>query len=415
MAEERVPGFFARHRKLVIFSVLLLLLGAGAYVARRKVINAQSASEIVTAQIRSLLHRRFQFRDVRYSGADGLVFEDISLGERDSYASGDFIKAKRLAIRLKWKDMVKKQFLIEEIRLTEPTVVLKRKGKGAWNFSDFAAIPKGDGSLQWDLSRLGMENGRLLVVDDKTSTSLMVSTVNASVSLHRAAPFAVKAETDFSFSGILRGKAASGAASLSGSMQAGATAVPAKTEGEFSLRGVSAGDYSARRLELRWNLDGLDRPLVERKISVELDGESLLLENLNASAREKGWAYWLLMPVEMLSKAKGFAPPDMDRMAFPAAVVSIKHKAGEWDISKLRLDGDVVRMDISGTINARASSMNLALDVAVPNHELDVRLKGSLRQPEIEPCMSESITGGLNAGFAKLDETLSKLYSTGGK
>jgi AsmA protein len=132
-------------RKWIIAGVVALVLAAGAAAT---LINLNSLiqrnRDFLIGQAEQALGRKISVGEIEatlFSGV-GMRLTNFTMAEDPRYASGDFIRAKDLQIKLKFWPLLRKEFQVKTMVLHDPVIQVVRAVDGEFNFSTIAKKDK---------------------------------------------------------------------------------------------------------------------------------------------------------------------------------------------------------------------------------------------------------------------------------
>jgi len=184
----KVTGLIFRGFLLVVLFSLVCALGV--FFALPRLMSGAQARNILTAALARRLHRPVSINAV-LSTLSGLKIEGLVVGGSKEEDKGPFLQARSVLIDLNLKHLLNKKIEIGEMRFINPSLRLRRGAGGEWNFSSMLSseIPIAGGfsflgnipiSISMGHSGIVIEDGKLQVEDQISSTSLKISLLNAS-------------------------------------------------------------------------------------------------------------------------------------------------------------------------------------------------------------------------------------------
>lgn len=162
--------------------ILLALLAVTSWLALPALIK-----KIAVEQTQEKIGRKLHIGDISFNPFIlALRARDIILYEPDQTTSS--LSIKELTLNASSTSLLRLAPIVDEIRLTEPSVHVVRlgaEGIGRYNFSDIIdrieAMPKSDGRTLFSLANLQLQNGALRLDDNVTGKTIDIRSLNVGV------------------------------------------------------------------------------------------------------------------------------------------------------------------------------------------------------------------------------------------
>jgi AsmA protein len=119
---------------IVIIGLVLVLLILALFVAARWFITPERVRQAVVPLAEKALNRPVSLGHIKISVFSGVSIADVRIGMKDE--SGDFISADLAVLRYQLIPLLKKQVVLDEVRLERPEIRVIRHADGTFNFSD---------------------------------------------------------------------------------------------------------------------------------------------------------------------------------------------------------------------------------------------------------------------------------------
>ncbi len=116
---------------IVVLSVVLSLIV-------RSYLSSEKLKSLIIPKVEEATGRKAGIQEIKVSLFSGVRVEGISLKEQNG--RDDFVRVKEFVIRYSLLPLLKKQLVIKDIRLIEPSVVITRDLKGNWNYQDIVRL-----------------------------------------------------------------------------------------------------------------------------------------------------------------------------------------------------------------------------------------------------------------------------------
>lgn len=182
-------------------------------VAARFLITPERVRDTVVPLAEKNLNRSVAIGDIDISLFSGVVIRDVRIGMQDT--DQDFVAADEMVLRYRFWPLLKKQVVVDEIRLEKPQIRVVRNKDGTFNFSDLltgppsseqkeeSAAPASEGKqgngINLLVSRLQVNDGTVFFTDHGAGTDgfeYEISGFNASakdISQDQSFPFEMAA------------------------------------------------------------------------------------------------------------------------------------------------------------------------------------------------------------------------------
>lgn len=182
-------------------------------VAARFLITPERVRDTVVPLAEKNLNRSVAIGDINIRLFSGVVIRDVRIGMQDS--DQDFVAADEMLLRYRFWPLLKKQVVVDEIRLEKPQIRVVRNKDGTFNFSDLltgppssepkeeSAAPASEGKqgngINLLVSRLQIKDGTVFFTDHGAGTDgfdYEISGFNASakdISQDQSFPFEMAA------------------------------------------------------------------------------------------------------------------------------------------------------------------------------------------------------------------------------
>ncbi|MFW6284420.1 MAG: AsmA family protein [Desulfosalsimonas sp.] len=169
---------------LGIVAGVLVVLIIVLVVAAKVLITPERVRETVVPLAEKNLNRSVAIGDIDISLFSGVVIRDVRVGMQDT--DQDFVAADEMVLRYQFWPLLKKQVVVDEIRLEKPQIRVVRNKDGTFNFSDLLTAPpasepkeesaapasedKQGNGINLLVSRLQVKDGTLFFTDHGAGT-----------------------------------------------------------------------------------------------------------------------------------------------------------------------------------------------------------------------------------------------------
>lgn len=120
--------------RTVLFTVMLvLLLGAGAWLAVLKTVNAQQISEVLTQRLQQLFDRPVIISSLDLKFLNTLELKGFAVLDSEVHPGAPFLSAESVTIRYQLLPLLDHQLVVDEITLNRPRIDVVRSPDGIYN------------------------------------------------------------------------------------------------------------------------------------------------------------------------------------------------------------------------------------------------------------------------------------------
>src|SRR4051794_25016111 len=157
-------------RKILILTLVVVALPLLALAALPFLLNGNSFRSALLTQMEQKLHRPVTAGDINVKTFPlALRISDLVIGQpADIVSKLPFVEAKEVFVAVDLWPLLRKEVVINAVRLKSPRVELVRSRAGVWNYetgAQTAGQPASSGNLTLD--RLTIEDGRVALEDQK--------------------------------------------------------------------------------------------------------------------------------------------------------------------------------------------------------------------------------------------------------
>jgi len=176
---------------LKFFVIIIVLLGAllaFAIFNLNGLINKNKG--VVISKIENRLDRKIEVGEIGVNifGGLGLSLDNFLVEDDPAYSEGNFVKASKLIVNVKFLPLLKKDFQIKKFTLADPVINLIRDKKGTYNFSSLIKESNKEKKKYGEEGKetsylvglVDISNGTLNYEDRKDNTKIQVSQIDFS-------------------------------------------------------------------------------------------------------------------------------------------------------------------------------------------------------------------------------------------
>ncbi len=175
-------------------------------------ITSPRLKDIAIDQLEKALGRQVRIGELKVNLWRGLELKELSVENHEDFPTGTFAQVETLIVRYRLLPLLQRKFIIGNVFLTNPRILLERDEEGEWNFSDFltarneAAVSENSTSskkISLLISRVTINGGEIILRDGKTSQPPLetkLDTLDFTIS-----NFSLLAPFRFQLTGTLRG------------------------------------------------------------------------------------------------------------------------------------------------------------------------------------------------------------------
>lgn len=181
------------------------VLTAAAAIAVRVFLPPENVRTLIDNRLESLLGREVTLGDVSVGLFSGVTIADFRLSEPPSFSSGTFLTADRFVVDFHLWPLLRKRFVVDEVRLDRPAVrIVRVAGPGSNDAppaADRSAAPSPDEESPFSLlvTRAEIVGGSVTYVDAARGLSVTAEPVNL-----RADNFSLTAPVDLEGNATIR-------------------------------------------------------------------------------------------------------------------------------------------------------------------------------------------------------------------
>ena len=126
-------GFFLSLRTVLFTSMLLLLVGAGAWLCVVKMFNAQHISEVITAELKKRLDRPVAIAALDLKFINTLELKGFRVLDTEGVPGQALLAADSVTVRFKLLPLLRRQLVIDEVAFHAPRFNIVRSAEGHYN------------------------------------------------------------------------------------------------------------------------------------------------------------------------------------------------------------------------------------------------------------------------------------------
>lgn len=367
---------------LFFLAIVIIIIKITAPYRDPKFLSAK-----ITEAFSDTLKRNFGFEKVYISGRN-LVFENVSISERKDFSGGDFLKIKKLILRPKLIKLIKNSTIAGSIRLSEPTIVLKKDLDGNYNISDLSGLDK-----NWKFENLNyeIENGILIAEDKKKNIYLQLSNIWGEISGFGEIKISSNISADY------KGEKITAKTKIK--------AWISKTYDNFHIiaENIKLKNSYIFSAEFDYNVE--NKLPDEQKANYKLKIKNITFDQKPSA---KDLDYYLTIPFKLAQALYGNDYYETDNFHIENINADAQFANGIVKISKMQVEGANVYLNLTGTINTTADNADLNLQTKSGAEELEISISGNLTTPEIKPDISVTMNDYITEGLKKIKEFIKK-------
>jgi AsmA-like C-terminal region len=127
-------------RRIILLLVVLWLAAEGVSLA----MQYTRLHRILTAQIAAAMGRPVEVRSYHFSFWDGAVIQarSVVVGEDPRFGAEYFLRADSMAVRLRWRSLLRGGIELGTLSLDRPSLNLVRNSSGDWNLAEWLPHPE---------------------------------------------------------------------------------------------------------------------------------------------------------------------------------------------------------------------------------------------------------------------------------
>lgn len=401
---------FTRLRILLAALLLFAAAGGTAVYFKYKNLTAYLVSAI-SGQAGKKLGREVKFKSASFSLLNGVVIKEACVSRRPDFSKGNFFCASKAVIRPRLTALLRNELYFASVSLEKPVLKVREKG-GRWDFEDLLALlPKTtkDLHLTWNASELALR-GAVIEADLETS-GLSLSLEDADITLEHYSAYGGNfgLEAEGLVRTVLNGKLLSGKAELDTDavFEYGGLA---SAKGEFKARDIAYGAMTLEKFAAAWNLFNLRKPLAEKNYTVTVSAENLLLPAQESAARD-GVARGL----ELFSAAMGKSAPKIEDIEMKSFGAAFRLDDSSLAVKDIKLRTNFLSLDAALAINGPARTAEAGLKAEIGANVIELSAAGPIKNPEIKPLLSATLSKKLKEALAAAEGALLKLFPVTGE
>jgi uncharacterized protein involved in outer membrane biogenesis len=164
-------------RKIIIIAgiiFLVFIVGIGiTWMNLNRIINKNKQS--ILTRTEEVLQRKIKVDRIGVSlwGGIGVLLEKVTLGDDPAFSSADFLQASSLQVNVRFWPLLRKEFQVKKIILSDPIISIIRNEKGKYNFESLAKT-----ETEAKEPSEPIAPSKPSVEEEKTSFPLLVSLLN---------------------------------------------------------------------------------------------------------------------------------------------------------------------------------------------------------------------------------------------
>jgi hypothetical protein len=182
----------------IIVVVLVVLLVAGVFFLNRYV-QSPAFKDTVLSSARGALGSEVKINDFDVSLFSGVTLRGVAIGNPEGFP-GDLLSADAFVLRYRLLPLLSKRLEIEQLSLEKPVLRLMRGAGNAWNYEKIggassggtggggsaqpASSPATSAPLDVTLSKLAMNHGEFVVLNEKNKMLVRIQDVELSSSVN---------------------------------------------------------------------------------------------------------------------------------------------------------------------------------------------------------------------------------------
>ncbi len=189
------------NKPVKIFSgliIFILLAGIALAASVHFYLTDERIKSLIIPPAEEALGRTVAIGEIQVSLLSGITVRDFSIKEQDK--STDFIKAEAFVLQYELMPLLQKEVVISQVRLSGPTIQVKRDASGSFNFESLAIMAPKDSAakkaptpgqkaalpLALTVDQIRIDNARFTLEDAKKELPDITATSNVEVGLNLA-------------------------------------------------------------------------------------------------------------------------------------------------------------------------------------------------------------------------------------
>lgn len=401
---------FTRAR-IILISLLLLVAVAGgfAYFKYRQISNYVVGQ--ISGQASRKLGRQVKFKSAAFSPLKGIVISEACVSRRPDFSKGSFFCAARVVIRPKLSALLRNQVYFSSVSLEKPVLKVREKG-GAWDFEDLLALlPDTDKGLHltWNTSELIMHDAVLEADLETSGLSLALEDADLKLEHYSAYGGNFGLEAEGTVKTVLNGKLLSSEVKFEteANFEYGGLA---SAKGGFKAENTAYGAMTLEKFRADWNLFNMRKPLAEKNYSASVSATGLLLPAQESAARD-GVASGLAL----LSAATGKPAPKIEDIEMEKLEAAFRLDDSRLAVKDLALRTNFLSLDAALAIDGPAGTADASLKAEIGQNRLDLSASGPLKNPQLKPLLSATLSEKLKAALLDAENSLLKVFPVTGE
>lgn len=342
------------------------------------------------------LRREFSYQKVYFEGKN-LILTDVALKERQAFSKGDFLKIKKLVLALKWTDLFLNKTISGKIKVTEPTLIVKRNLTGTWNIWDLSLFFKQESKFKIEKLSYEIDGGLIITDDKKTDFYLHMSDFNLYLNAHES----LKADGN----GIVNATYKNQHLNLKSFFEAEAENSSKKVE--FILSDIKLNNTLIGGTQISLNLENADAPLIDRKIKFNLATQNV---SFKGEVLQNEADFFLFSPFMLYKKLYGGKLPSAESLGVKNLDIRLNYDEKSWNVKKFTFESPHTFLDLYGNIDVVSQNLDLKFNLKLGTENFKIEALGKLPNPKVKPEMSGTINKYLMTGFKGLQNLLDKYY-----
>ena len=155
---------FFRISAIVVILLIGLIFILSLFI--KSYLRSDRLKAILIPRLEEMTGRKVLISEIEASLFKGIVVKEISIKEIDG---GDFVKTREFVLKYSLLPLLKKELVINEIRIISPHIYIKRNRNGLFNFNDILERLKKRAESQWTgkKGKTSMEGLPLSIITDK--------------------------------------------------------------------------------------------------------------------------------------------------------------------------------------------------------------------------------------------------------
>ncbi len=154
---------------LTFIIIIVIILSIGIIILPFITISSTNLTQFITRELEKNLARKVEIGEIRISIFKGIEVKDVIVHNQKGFKGPSLLENKSLILKYKFLPLLKRQVIITELILVEPTVSIERNKADKWNVKNLwqtKKTEKEEGKFSLQLDKIVVKKGSLYLLDE---------------------------------------------------------------------------------------------------------------------------------------------------------------------------------------------------------------------------------------------------------